>query len=337
MEQTLGKRIVQHRKCLGLTQDQLAEQLGVTAQAVSKWENDQSCPDISMLPKLAEIFGITTDELLGRESNKTVHEAEVIAKHSDQEQSTFHVQNGNWEFTWDSGRRGALGFALMILAVGAQLLIAKVLNYDIGFWSVLWPTALIVFGLTELTKKFSFLALGSFLFGGYFLLDRWDLLPFSLGGELVFPAILVIFGVSLLVDAFKKPKKPKFQLHRNGENKETNNYHIDGEHFDYSASFGDVDQFISIPRLSTGKISTSFGDYTVDFSGVGEVSDNCSVEADCSFGELELRIPRRFMVQPTSSTSFASVEISGHPDPDPEGIIPLKASASFGEITISYI
>lgn len=70
MEQTLGKRIVAHRKRLGLTQDQLAEQLGVTAQAVSKWENDQSCPDITMLPKLAEIFGITTDELLGLEKKE---------------------------------------------------------------------------------------------------------------------------------------------------------------------------------------------------------------------------------------------------------------------------
>ena len=57
MEETLGKRIVFHRKRLGLTQDALAELMGVTAQAVSKWENDQSCPDIGALPKLAEIFG----------------------------------------------------------------------------------------------------------------------------------------------------------------------------------------------------------------------------------------------------------------------------------------
>lgn len=42
MEQTLGKRIVHYRKQLGLTQDQLAERLGVTAQAVSKWENEVS-------------------------------------------------------------------------------------------------------------------------------------------------------------------------------------------------------------------------------------------------------------------------------------------------------
>ena len=42
MQETIGKRIMQNRKQLKLTQDQLAEQLGVTAQAVSKWENDQS-------------------------------------------------------------------------------------------------------------------------------------------------------------------------------------------------------------------------------------------------------------------------------------------------------
>ena len=78
MEQSLGKRISQCRKSKGLTQDKLAEQLGVTAQAVSKWENDQSCPDITMLPKLAEIFGITTDELLGRSADSKVHQAEVV-------------------------------------------------------------------------------------------------------------------------------------------------------------------------------------------------------------------------------------------------------------------
>ena len=58
MEQTLGKRIMENRKRLGWTQDRLAEQMGVSAQAVSKWENDQSCPDISLLPKLAELFGL---------------------------------------------------------------------------------------------------------------------------------------------------------------------------------------------------------------------------------------------------------------------------------------
>lgn len=333
MAQTLGKRIVQHRKRLGLTQDQLAEKLGVTAQAVSKWENDQSCPDISMLPKLAAIFGITTDALLGAVSQEPVYESEVVDEKEDT--NLFHVQKGNWEFTWDSSKKSALGFALFVLAVGGQLLAARFLKFDIGFWGILWPTALIMLGLTELTKKFSFFSLGCILFGGYFLLDDWQILSFSMGSELIFPAILVIFGLSLLADALKRPKKSVFHVNHNSKKK--NNYTIGGERFTYEASFGSEEQFISIPRLSLGKISTSFGEYSVDLSGVEEVSDHCMLDASCSFGELTLLVPRRFQVQPTSSTFFAELEIEGHPDPLPEGIISVKSSANFSEITIQYI
>lgn len=61
---TLGKRIAALRREKGLKQDDLAEMLNVSPQAVSKWENDQSCPDISLLPDLARILGVTVDELL---------------------------------------------------------------------------------------------------------------------------------------------------------------------------------------------------------------------------------------------------------------------------------
>ena len=57
-----------YRKKLGITQEALAQQLEVTNQAVSKWESDQCCPDIQLLPKLADIFGITIDALFGREA-----------------------------------------------------------------------------------------------------------------------------------------------------------------------------------------------------------------------------------------------------------------------------
>lgn len=64
MEITLGKRIANLRKEKGYTQEGLAEKLGVSPQAVSKWENDQTCPDISILPLLAEMLGVSIDELL---------------------------------------------------------------------------------------------------------------------------------------------------------------------------------------------------------------------------------------------------------------------------------
>ncbi len=64
MNTTLGKRIAALRHENQLTQDELAEKLGISSQAISKWENDQSCPDISSLPLLSKILGISTDELL---------------------------------------------------------------------------------------------------------------------------------------------------------------------------------------------------------------------------------------------------------------------------------
>lgn len=69
MDMTIGKRIAHLRKEKGLTQEELAGHMGVSPQAVSKWENDQTCPDISTLPKLAKLLGVSVDELLeGREN-----------------------------------------------------------------------------------------------------------------------------------------------------------------------------------------------------------------------------------------------------------------------------
>lgn len=61
----IGERIAFLRRRAGLTQAQLAEKLGISAQAVSKWESGLSCPDIMMLLPLANIFHISTDALLG--------------------------------------------------------------------------------------------------------------------------------------------------------------------------------------------------------------------------------------------------------------------------------
>ena len=55
------------RKEKGMTQRELGETLGVTVQAVSKWESSRSCPDIELLPLIAECFGVSIDQLFGRE------------------------------------------------------------------------------------------------------------------------------------------------------------------------------------------------------------------------------------------------------------------------------
>ncbi len=63
-KKTLGMMIASLRKENGMTQLDLAEKMGVTDKAVSKWERDLSYPDINSIPKLAEIFGISLDDLM---------------------------------------------------------------------------------------------------------------------------------------------------------------------------------------------------------------------------------------------------------------------------------
>lgn len=79
------RRIKNLRKSRGITQEQLAGYLEVSPQAVSRWETGASCPDISLLPQIAGLFGITVDELLGvneagkrREINAIVAETSAM-------------------------------------------------------------------------------------------------------------------------------------------------------------------------------------------------------------------------------------------------------------------
>lgn len=61
----INEQIAFLRKQRGMTQEELAKALGVTNQAVSKWEQGQCCPDIGLLPDLAKMFDVSVDELLG--------------------------------------------------------------------------------------------------------------------------------------------------------------------------------------------------------------------------------------------------------------------------------
>ncbi len=67
MSESLGKRFQRLRKKANFTQEEVATKLNITPQAVSKWENDVSAPDISLLIEIADMFSVTVDELLGKQ------------------------------------------------------------------------------------------------------------------------------------------------------------------------------------------------------------------------------------------------------------------------------
>lgn len=77
METVFSKQLQMLRKQSGITQEQLADRLGVTAQAVSKWENG-SYPDGDLLPKIADIFDVSIDNLYGRGEEKCSFEQQVL-------------------------------------------------------------------------------------------------------------------------------------------------------------------------------------------------------------------------------------------------------------------
>ena len=193
-KQTMGKRISDLRKSKGMTQEQLAQQVGVTAQAVSKWENDLSCPDISILPQLAEALGVTTDELLGRtplqevksETGETKSKAHVSVK----------LRMSNVE---------KLAFALLLMGIGVIFLLNAfhviALGEGITFWSVLWPFLVACMGIMACKSDLSPFTVGLFLFGVYMLLFNLGIIPaqYKLTWTMAWPVVLILVGLTILL------------------------------------------------------------------------------------------------------------------------------------------
>lgn len=85
---TFGSKLNLMRKKAGFTQEEIAGKLGISPQAVSKWENDLSCPDIMLLPRIAKIYNISVDELLNQDYSEIPSEAvnsEILENSSEAE------------------------------------------------------------------------------------------------------------------------------------------------------------------------------------------------------------------------------------------------------------
>ena len=78
VNKTLGEMISSLRKEKNMTQNDLAEKMNVTDKAVSKWERNLSCPDVNSIPKLAEILGVSVEELLNAQTEQDNSKLEDI-------------------------------------------------------------------------------------------------------------------------------------------------------------------------------------------------------------------------------------------------------------------
>ncbi len=329
IQKTLGERIKYHRKRLGLTQEELARRMGVTAQAVSKWENNLSSPDISILPELAEVFDISLDELLGRTAGENaVHEAQPV----EEPKKEFH-------FEWSNPKKKlhSILFAVFVLLYGGLLLTNNLLQLDVSWWTLLWTLGLVYAGLCGLTSRFSFFCLVMVLAGAFFLTDAYGFVPFDLGWGVLIPAVLIIWGCSLLLDLLLGKKK-KHGVHVHTDGKACREYSCEDGWLKCELSFGECRMPVVTPLLRGGEIECSFGNFSVDFSGCEALAPDCRVEIDQSFGNLTLLIPDKYEARICSQEHFAaSAEIKGSPAPNPKGILQLALDDNFGAVTIKYV
>ena len=107
---SIGEHIARYRKAKSLTQEQLGELLGVTNQAVSKWESGVSMPDIMLLPKIADTLSITLDVLYGIQKTEVKVRADDFPKAANDHLIEFMVkQSGVW-FTFNKSQEENINY-----------------------------------------------------------------------------------------------------------------------------------------------------------------------------------------------------------------------------------
>lgn len=138
---TLSEKILYCRKCCALSQEALAEKIGVSRQAISKWETGEAAPELSKLALLAKTFGVTADWLISEDNLP-----ESAAQGASQKQPAAPAPNANWvdslpgavqslvrRYGWLAGAYiAASGAGMTIIGIIARIAVGKMMN---GFGS----------------------------------------------------------------------------------------------------------------------------------------------------------------------------------------------------------
>lgn len=324
MTETMGKRITRLRKSINLTQEQLAEKLGITAQAVSKWENDISCPDISILPKLAEILGVTCDTLLGTApESKQYDETNTVnlSKH-------IHIE------------KGAIMFAVFVILMGAYLFICRLLNMDIAFWTFTLADVILCVGIGALISRISPFSLGLTGVGALLTLQCFNIINVGNIWKYVLPILLLLWGISMLIDEFFPSKNTKKNNSRTFNYEKTGKTQFQSEFnngvYSFNLKFGSKHTLVECAEpLKHADIHTSFSDATIDFTHVKEIVDGAVINVDSNFSDTCLILPSNINAVFTKNEAFADINITGACNKF-GSTVKINADAKFGDISITF-
>lgn len=114
----IGNNISALRKKKGITQEELANELKVSSQAVSKWENNTSCPDISLLTQIADYFGVSVDDLLREQEEVIVDKAENKEKNA---KSSDDKKNIVIKVTQQNGKENIIKVPFKFVKLGLNI------------------------------------------------------------------------------------------------------------------------------------------------------------------------------------------------------------------------
>ena len=132
---TLGERLLEYRNRVGLSQEKLAEKVGVTRQTVSKWETNQSTPDFDKIIPLCEILSITTEELIkGEKKEKDVKLSEIKQEKEKAEKEYMQKRNKKKAIVL------SISIFLYCIATFALPYMTEVLRYEDAHAVMIWAT-----------------------------------------------------------------------------------------------------------------------------------------------------------------------------------------------------
>ena len=132
---TLGERLLGYRTNIGMSQEKLAEKIGVSRQTISKWETNQSTPDFDKILPLCEVLGITTEELI---------KGEKEVKNAEPEEIKQENENAKKEYMQKRNKKKAIVLSVSIflycIATFALPYMVEVLRYEDAHAVMIWAT-----------------------------------------------------------------------------------------------------------------------------------------------------------------------------------------------------
>ena len=132
---TFGERLLAYRNAVNLSQEKLAEKVGVTRQTVSKWETNQSVPDFDKILPLCEVLGITTEELIKGEKENKNEQLEEIKQENEKAQKEYMQKRNKKKATVLS-----ISIFLYCIATFALPYMIEVLRYEDAHAVMIWAT-----------------------------------------------------------------------------------------------------------------------------------------------------------------------------------------------------